>query len=415
LKKQETVDLWASAGAFKHVPNWETIDWSKAQTEVKRLQRRIAQAVREKRWGKDRVLCRILTRSQSAKWLAVRRVITNKGARSPGVDHILWKTSQQYWEAAQSLTRRGYRAQPLRRVYVVKRNGRWRPLGIPTMKDRAMQALYALALAPIVESRADPNSYGFRPYRSTHDAIEQLVICLSRRCSGLVPHSTLTVGGSDWKRRPAGPAIKGYYPQVIDEDTFLRVQTRGSGPKGPLCDRGANLFQGLLKDGDHPEFSMWYKNHGDKAGKWVYVISDYRRVHPEEQIFSWPYGALERLILNYLVDMDWTALTAGRDAETQKLKKELEIAEARATDLGRQLKKLVELAKLTGDVEEVAGEVRDVRSRRDALRAQAGDLRHQLAAKQDFSAEDASALIRGLASDTAKLDSRKRLREAIRA
>ena len=66
-------------------------------------------------------------------------------------------------------------------------------------------------------------------------------------------------------------------------------------------------------------------------------------------------------------------------------------------------------------MEEVAGEVRDVRSRRDEFRAQAGDLRHQLTAKQDFSAKDASALIRGLASDTAKLDSRKRLREAIRA
>ena len=151
---------------------------------MKRLQRRIAQAVREKRWGKVRVLCRILTRSQSAKWLAVRRVITNRGARTPGVDNILWRSPQQHWEAAQSLTRRGYRAQPLRRVYIVKRNGKLRPLGIPTMKDRAMQALHALALEPIVESRADPNSYGFRPYRSTHDAIEQLVICLSRRCSG---------------------------------------------------------------------------------------------------------------------------------------------------------------------------------------------------------------------------------------
>ncbi len=178
------VDLHGSASAFKRQPNWETIDWSKAEREVKRLQRRIAQAVREKRWGKVRVLCRILTRSQSAKWLAVRRVITNKGARTPGVDNILWRSPQQFWEAAQSLTRRGYRAQPLRRVYIVKRNGKLRPLGIPTMKDRAMQALYALALEPIVECRADPNSYGFRPYRSTHDAIEQLVICLSRRCSG---------------------------------------------------------------------------------------------------------------------------------------------------------------------------------------------------------------------------------------
>ena len=184
MEKQETVDLHGSAGAFKHVPDWETIDWSKVQADVKRLQRRIAQAVREKRWGKVRVLCRILTRSRSAKWLAVRRVITNKGARTPGVDNILWRTPQQYWEAAQSLRRRGYRAAPLRRVYIVKRNGKLRPLGIPTMRDRAMQALYALALEPIVECRADPNSYGFRPYRSTHDAIEQLVICLSRKCSG---------------------------------------------------------------------------------------------------------------------------------------------------------------------------------------------------------------------------------------
>jgi RNA-directed DNA polymerase len=184
------VDLWSSVGAFKHSCNcqqtseWEAIDWFKAEAEVKRLQGRIARAVREKRWGKVRVLCRILTRSRSAKWLAVRRVITNKGARTPGVDNILWRTPQQYWQAAQSLERRGYRAQPLRRVYIKKRNGKLRPLGIPTMKDRAMQALYALALEPIVETRGDPNSYGFRPFRSTHDAIEQLVVCLSRKCSG---------------------------------------------------------------------------------------------------------------------------------------------------------------------------------------------------------------------------------------
>jgi RNA-directed DNA polymerase len=186
------VDLWAPASAFKHrtdcqtkeTSQWEKMDWSKAEGEVKQLQRRIAQAVREKRWGKVRVLCRILTRSRSAKWLAVRRVITNKGARTPGVDNILWRTPQQYWEAAQSLVRPGYRAKPLRRVYIEKRNGKLRPLGIPTMRDRAMQALYGLALAPIVETCGDPNSYGFRPFRCTHDAIEQLVVCLSRRCSG---------------------------------------------------------------------------------------------------------------------------------------------------------------------------------------------------------------------------------------
>src|SRR5947207_8412643 len=149
------VDLHASASAFKHQPNWETIDWSKAEREVKRLQRRIAQAVREKRWGKVRVLCRILTRSQSAKWLAVRRVITNKGARTPGVDNILWQSPQQFWQAAQSLTRRGYRAQPLRRVYIVKRNGKLRPLGIPRRKEPRMRASYAWGMEAHVERRSN--------------------------------------------------------------------------------------------------------------------------------------------------------------------------------------------------------------------------------------------------------------------
>jgi len=125
--------------------------------------RRTAQAVRKKRWSKVRVLCRILlTRSRPAKWLAVRRLIANKGARTSGVDNTLWKSPQQFWEAGESLTRRGCRAQPLRRVYIVKRNGKLRPLGIPTLKDRAMQVLHALVLEPIAECRADPNSYGFR-------------------------------------------------------------------------------------------------------------------------------------------------------------------------------------------------------------------------------------------------------------
>lgn len=163
--------------------DWNAIDWRKIYPKVRRLQVRIAEAVREKRWGKVAFLQRTLVRSLPARLWAVRRVVSNQGKRTPGVDKIIWTTPRQKMQASRSLRRREYRPLPLRRIYIPKRNGKRRPLGIPTMKDRAMQALYLLALNPVAETQADPNSYGFRPRRSIADALGQCFIDLAKEDS----------------------------------------------------------------------------------------------------------------------------------------------------------------------------------------------------------------------------------------
>jgi RNA-directed DNA polymerase len=158
---------------------WYAINWQTINRNVRRLQVRIVQATKESRWGKVRALQRLLTHSYSGKVLAVRRVTENDGKKTPGVDQEIWDTPEKKTQAVQALRRRGYQSQPLRRVYIPKSDGKtMRPLGIPTMKDRAQQALYLLALVPVVETTADKNSYGFRQQRSCADAIKQCFLAL---------------------------------------------------------------------------------------------------------------------------------------------------------------------------------------------------------------------------------------------
>lgn len=161
-------------------PSHADMDWEKVHDEVRRLQVRIAKATQEGRWGKVRALQRLLTHSRNGKLLAVKRVTENRGKNTPGVDGEIWSTPAAKSHGVESLRRHGYQPSPLRRVYIPKSNGKKRPLGIPTMKDRAMQALWKLALEPVAETTADPNSYGFRPERSTADAIGQCFIVLSQ-------------------------------------------------------------------------------------------------------------------------------------------------------------------------------------------------------------------------------------------
>ncbi|MBJ7412356.1 MAG: group II intron reverse transcriptase/maturase [Phenylobacterium sp.] len=177
-----TVIVMAGAASRGEV-DWHGIDWASADRTVRRLQMRIAKAVREGRWSKVKSLQWLLTHSFYGKAIAVKRVTENQGKKTPGVDGVTWDTPVKRAKAVLSLRRRGYRPQALRRVFIPKAHGKLRPLGIPTMKDRAMQALHLLALEPIAETTADPNSYGFRPQRASRDAAEQCFQALRQRVS----------------------------------------------------------------------------------------------------------------------------------------------------------------------------------------------------------------------------------------
>src|ERR1700682_5226126 len=162
---------------------WDGISWADVQRQVRRLQARIVKWTQAGKHNKVKALQWLLTHSFSGRALAVKRVAENKGKNTPGVDKETWKTSRAKTTAIASLKRRGYSALPLRRVLIPKKNGKMRALGIPVMRCRAMQALHLLALEPVAETTADPNSYGFRPERSTADAGEQCFIALARKTS----------------------------------------------------------------------------------------------------------------------------------------------------------------------------------------------------------------------------------------
>ncbi|MBF6650867.1 reverse transcriptase N-terminal domain-containing protein [Methylobacter sp. BlB1] len=165
-------------GASSAALSWDAVDWQAVAMQVRRLQLCIAKATREQRWGKVKALQWLLTHSLAAKLLAVRRIGQNRGRHMAGIDGVTWKMPQQKLKAALALRRRGYQAQPLRRIYIPKKNGKQQPLSIPTMGDRAMQALYLLALEPgaeiIVEQCFDVGGFRIQLLRQVLDAVAML-------------------------------------------------------------------------------------------------------------------------------------------------------------------------------------------------------------------------------------------------
>ena len=165
---------------------WSAIDWTAVAGTVRRLQGRIFRAAARGEMARVKNLQKLLVCSRAAKLLAIRQVTQeNDGKHTPGIDGVVCDTPEARLALLQDgLRLQGYRPQPVRRVYIPKADGRQRPLGIPTVKDRVMQAIVTMALEPEWESRFEANSYGFRPGRSCHDALGALHTTLNRRgCS----------------------------------------------------------------------------------------------------------------------------------------------------------------------------------------------------------------------------------------
>ncbi len=184
-KPENPVNEKSANAALRSVRDWNSINWDYHRTIVKKLQLRIAKATQIRKYRKVKTLQWILTHSFSAKLLAVRKVMQNKGSKTPGVDGIIIKQPEEKLALARNMKRRGYQPSPLRRIYIPKAGNRkkLRPLSIPTIADRCFQALHSLALIPVSEVTADLNSYGFRPQRSCADAIEQSFSVLAKRVS----------------------------------------------------------------------------------------------------------------------------------------------------------------------------------------------------------------------------------------
>jgi RNA-directed DNA polymerase len=164
--------------------DWDCVDWGQAEEHVRRLRRRIFAASQAGDLARVRSLQKLMLRSRSNALVSVRRVTEiNAGRRTAGVDGKVVLLAQDKADLADWVQRRAaaWSPRPVRRVYVPKSNGRRRPLGIPVIADRALQALAAAALEPEWEARFEPKSYGFRPGRGCHDAIVAIHTTASRK------------------------------------------------------------------------------------------------------------------------------------------------------------------------------------------------------------------------------------------
>ena len=194
---------------------WESIDWQKVNQEVKNLQSRIFVAKQEKDRRRLRRLQKLLLKSRSNILVSIRKVlIQNEGKETPGIDKVTIPKSERIklFHELESIDMKSYNPFPVRRVYIPKTDGKERPLGIPTIKDRCIQAIVKNCLEPEWEAIFESTSYGFRPGRSPHDALSRIYNVTSVKKHGM-----------NKKQWILDADIEGFFNNVCHEDILTKL------------------------------------------------------------------------------------------------------------------------------------------------------------------------------------------------
>lgn len=181
----ETINKFNMSAVSPHMQSWEVINWKKINTYVKKLRQRIFRAEQLGQKRKTRKLQRLMIKSKANLLLSIKRVTQiNKGKQTAGIDGQTVLTSEdriKLFNLLEKYNIKYIRRRPARRVYIPKKSGKMRPLGIPIIKDRIFQNIVKNALEPQWEARFEPSTYGFRPKRSSQDAIVNLFTKLHSR------------------------------------------------------------------------------------------------------------------------------------------------------------------------------------------------------------------------------------------
>lgn len=258
---------------------WSTINWLAMNKNVRNLRRRIFKATREGNLKKIRSLQKLMLKSYSNLLLSVRRVTQdNSGKNTPGMDKVTIKTPEARMKFANDLAdENNFRANAARRVYIPKKNGKKRPLGIPTIKDRAIQAIVKNALEPYWEAIFEATSYGFRPGRGCHDALQKIFLIARpnktlkwvvdadiKGCFDNISHEQLlTTIGNFPARRLIKAWLKAGY---IDNNVFY--STESGTPQGGII---SPLLANIALHGMEKALGVKYNCKGESIGSRMVV------------------------------------------------------------------------------------------------------------------------------------------------